>query len=154
MKNKNTQKSPYFRKNKNTQKSVYLKKNKKANVLTENVIFIILNLVFLFVLVLFLILKTSDSASLEERYSKQIALMIDSAKPGTLIKINMQDAKKISEKNNIGFEEVVGINGNNVFVKLNDKGGHEYSFFNNVDVNAFPDGNNAENYIIKIIGYK
>ena len=66
--------------------------NKKANILTENIIFIVLNLLFITILILFLFSKMGSAAVLEEKYAKQIALIIDSAKPFTEISLNMEDA--------------------------------------------------------------
>lgn len=105
--------------------------NRKGNILTENIIFIILNLVFFAILALFLFSKTSDGANLEEKYAKQIALIIDSAEPGMVINLDMEDALKIAAKENIKPEDVVKINGNIVTVFL-EKKGYSYSFFNDV----------------------
>jgi len=127
------------------------RRNKKANILTENIIFIILNLVFLTILLLFLFSKIESAVVLEERYAKQIALLIDSAKPATDIHLNMEEAfNKIEKGWNIN--NIVTINGNIVTVKLREKGGYSYSFFNDVDVTVYPDVNNRD-YIIKINGY-
>ena len=112
------------------------RRNKKGNILTENIIFIVLNLIFLSILILFLFSKAGDSAVLEEKYAKQIALIIDSAEPLMKIEINMEDAiaKAVGEKYS---GKIVTIDGNVVTVKLKEKGGYSYSFFNEVDVEAF-----------------
>jgi len=111
-----------------------LKKNKRANILTENVVFIILNVVFLTILVVFLFVKVSDGAVFEEKYSKQIALMIDSAQPGMQISLEVKDAVDHAEsgwlRNN--FHEAFVVEDNLVKVKLSSKGGYSYSFFNDV----------------------
>ena len=62
---------------------------KRGQILVENIVFIILNLVFLTILILFIFSKSGSEANLEEKYSKQIALIIDSAKPGMTIHLNM-----------------------------------------------------------------
>ena len=127
-----------------------IKKNKKANILTENIIFIILNLVFLSILIVFVFSKSGGAAILEEKYAKQIALSIDSTKPLMIITLNMQDAfeKMDSDWNE---EDVVKIQDNNIIVQLREKGGYSYSFFNNVDVNVYPDYEG--NYIIIVNDY-
>lgn len=108
-------------------------KNKKANILTENLIFIILNLVFLSILILFLFNQMGSASVLEEKYSKQIALLIDSAKPGMVIDLNLEDAvKKAKSEKYEG--DIVKIIGNIVNVQLDNKGGYSYSFFNDVSV--------------------
>jgi hypothetical protein len=128
--------------------------NKRGTILIENVIFIILNLVFITILVLFLFRQGNGAIVLEQSYAKNIALLIDSAKPVTEMKLNMEDAMDLAEKNGVSRNEIVKINGNVVRVKLSQKGGYEYSFFNSVDVTAYPDVLPEKNYIIKINGYK
>jgi len=115
---------------------------KKANILTENIIFILLNLVFLSILILFIFSKAGSAAVLEERYAKEIALLIDSAKPVMEITLNMQDALKEAKKNNFDKKNIVTITDNLVTVKLREKGGYSYSYFNNVDAFAFPQDEN------------
>ncbi|MFH1311185.1 MAG: hypothetical protein ABIH65_02160 [Nanoarchaeota archaeon] len=125
-------------------------KNKKANILTENIIFIILNLVFLLILIVFLFSKTGSPAVLEEKYSKQIALAIDSAEAGMVIHLNMEDAIKTAAKEGINTNNIISIQENVVTIKLREKGGYSYSFFNNVDVNSYPDTTNNKEYVFFI----
>jgi len=120
--------------------------SKKGNILTENIIFIILNLVFLTILMLFLFSKIDSTATLEEKYAKQIALIIDSGMPEMVIKLDMGDAYGKLEEGLI-WNESVKINGNKVYVKLSDRGGYEYSFFNNIEVNSYPDNPEKEVYV-------
>jgi hypothetical protein len=109
---------------------------KKGTILVENIVFIILNLLFLVVLVLFLIKQGSGAVVLEQTYSKQIAMLVDSAKPGMIIKMDMEKGKELAEGNGIKFNEAVRISDNTVRVKLSAKGGYTYSFFNDVNVAA------------------
>jgi hypothetical protein len=128
--------------------------NKRGNLLIENVIFILLNFVFLAIMVLFLFRQGSGTVVLEQSYSKNIALLIDSAKPGTEMRINMEDAMKLAEGNGVKREEIIKISGNIIVVRLTQKGGYQYSFFNDVNVSVYPDENPAEKYyIIKINRY-
>lgn len=83
---------------------------------------------------------------MEEAYSKQIALLVDSAVPGMIMKINMDKGLDIANEKGIDFKNVVSFEGNYVLVKLADKGGHEYHFFNDVSVNAYPDINSDGKY--------
>lgn len=111
--------------------------NRRANILTENIIFIILNLVFLAILLVFVFSKTGAGAVLEEKYAKEISLMIDSAKPGMTMELMMKKALEEAEKKNMPLDEVVSIDGNVVTVKLDqDSKGYRYSFFNNASVDA------------------
>ena len=122
---------------------------KKGDILVGDVIFLVLNLIFLVILIIFVVSKTNDASRFEEIYAKQIALIIDSAKPGMTIYLNMEDAieKAMDENQNIGT--LVRINGNMVTVKLKEKGEYSYSFFNDVNVSAYLDTeSNKQEYVI------
>ena len=106
---------------------------KRGQILVENVVFIILNLIFLTILILFIYSKTGSEALLEEKYAKQIALIIDSAKPGMIIVLNMEDAIKKAD-GNWDLNKVISVSGNTVTVKLREKGENSYSFFNDISV--------------------
>ncbi len=109
---------------------------KKGSILTENVIFIILNLAFLAILLLFVFLKSSPTHVLEETTAKQIALLIDASKPDTEIKLNVKEAIGRAKSNGVEDREAIEIDGNNnlVIVKLSEKSYYDYCFFNDVDV--------------------
>ena len=124
---------------------------KRGQILVENIIFIVLNLIFLTILILFLYSKTGGEAILEEKYSKQIALLIDSAKPSMIIQLNMMDAIEKAEENDWDKNKTVSISGNTVTVQLREKGGNSYSFFNDIAVSTpYSDG---EEYIFLIGDY-
>jgi len=112
-------------------------RKKRGEILIENIIFIILNLVFFGILVLFLINQGSGSIFLEKFYAKQVALLIDSSSPGTVMKLNMEEPMKVAEKNGITFDQIVKINGTEVTVSLKDKSSYSYSFFNDVKINKY-----------------
>ena len=105
---------------------------KRGTILVENIIFIVLNLVFLSILVLFLFSKMTDVAPLEERYAKEIALIIDAAKPGMNISMNLRDLVKKANDEYYN-KKIVIIDDNLVTVKISEKSGYSYSFFNDVD---------------------
>lgn len=130
------------------------KKSKKGDILIENVVFILLNAVFIFVLILFLIKQGQGAIILEQTYAKEIALLADSAKPGMQIRVDMEKGMKIAEKNKFDFRRIVNVNGNVVQVKLNDDTGYTYSFFNDVNLQVYPerDGNNEYTglYVLRI----
>jgi hypothetical protein len=112
----------------------------KGEILVENVIFIILNLIFLSILVIFILKQSSGAVMLEDSYAKQIALLIDSAKPQNsevVIQLDMGDGSKIDKtwfaQN---FNRVLNVEGSVVNVKLSEKGGSSYSFFNDVAVST------------------
>jgi len=116
-----------------------LKKNKRGEILIENIIFIILNIVFLTILVLFLIKQGTGVVLLEDAYAKQIALLVDSAKPGMIMQIDMEKGLKVAEEKGISFDEIITRNKNYLTVKLSEKSGIEYPFFNDVDVDFYSD---------------
>ena len=122
------------------------KKSKKAAILIENVVFILLNAIFIFVLILFLIKQGQGVVVLEQIYAKEISLLTDSAKPGMQIRIDMEKAMKIAEKNNLDFRGVVGVSGNVVQVKLNSNTGYTYSFFNDVNLQVYPERDRNNEY--------
>jgi len=124
--------------------------NKKGNILTENIIFIILNLVFLSILIIFLFSKMGGAAVLEEKYAKQIALILDSAEPVMIISINMEDAIKIANKENRDLNNIISIQDNVVKVQLREKGGYSYSFFNDIDPSIYLNTSSIKEYIIFI----
>jgi hypothetical protein len=127
------------------------RKSKKGDIIIGDVIFLVLNLIFLSILIIFVISKTNDASLLEEKYAKEIALIIDSAKPGMEIHLNMQDAIKKAEKNNLDINSLIEIKENVVHVKLKEKGDYSYSFFNDVSVsNPYLNINNKEEYIFFI----
>lgn len=131
-----------------------LKKGRSGGVLIQNVIFIVLNLIFISMLLLFLWQQSGSEAVMEETYSKKIALIIDSSKPVMKIKVNMQDAFEDAKENGFDFSKSVNVEDNTVSVKLSEKGGHEYGFFNDVSVNSYPesgsDGDYTGNYVIVV----
>ena len=122
--------------NKRVNKRVDKIMNKKGTILVENIVFIIFNLLFLSILVLFLLKQGSGVIVLEQSYSKQIAMVVDSAKPVMIIKLDMEKGMKLAEDKGIDFKDAVKINGNVVRVKLTQNSGYTYSFFNDVDVSA------------------
>ncbi len=130
-------------------------KNRGGDILIENVIFIILNVIFISILVLFLWRQGSGAILVEEAHAKQIALLIDSAKPGMEIRLNMQEAKEIASENGIeDFDKAVSITGNVVRVKLSPKGGYDYSFFNDVSLESYYAERDDENIFTGVYYFK
>ena len=111
-------------------------KNKKADILHENIIFIILNVVFFSVMLIFIYLQGSSVHLDEEETAKQISLLIDASRPETTIEINLKDLFLEAEKNGINREKVVEINEdkNLVVVKASEDSFYEYYYFNDVYV--------------------
>jgi len=77
-------------KNKKEEDKFLFLRNKKANLLYENVIFIVLNVIFLVMMILFIQMKGSAIAIAEEETAKQISLLIDASKPGTYLEVDLR----------------------------------------------------------------
>jgi hypothetical protein len=136
-------------------------KSKQARLLVGNIIFIVLNLIYLVILVVFLLRYSSDLSLLESSYAKEIALVIDSAKPGMSIFLSMEDAFEGAKEEGVDPSEIIRINKNRVTVKLSrESKGYSYSFFNSVDTGRYGDGyyaidkKNQKGYVFNIGGYK
>ncbi len=115
-------------------------KNRKAGkMLFQTVIFITLNIMVFGTLLVFVFRASGGVIVYEQAYAKQIALIINEARPVMEIKLNMEEGMKLAEKNNIDFDEIVKIENNAVIVKLDRRGGYSYSFSNDIDVTAYPD---------------
>jgi len=113
--------------------------NKKAIVM-EEIIFLVLNAIFFIVLLVFIVSSVNGKAVLEQKYAKQIALLIDEAKPKTIIYLDMRDAieKATDKKNAVKINEQE----NKVIVKLSSGRGYVFNYFNDVGINYRLDGNN------------
>jgi len=125
--------------------------------LMEDIIVIIINVVFVFILITFVISRVSNASVYEEKYAKEIALALDAAKPGMMIELSMSEVGKgldtvIYGKYNL--DKSVLINGNIVTVKFTGRGtGYSYSFFNDVNVTNYYFDKADKEYVFFIGGY-
>lgn len=103
--------------------------------LYSNLIFLILNLAFFSILLIFVLRAGSGSLVYEQIYAKQIALMLDSSKPGMEIRIDLSKAKEIAEKNN-WKGELVKIQNNLINVSLASNGGYSFEYFTNYKIES------------------
>ena len=108
---------------------------KRGTILLENIIFMVLNIIFITILILFIVSKTGSAAILEEKYAKQIALVLDSANPTSEIKLDLSKAIKRSDKEHFPKKQVVTIRNNLVTVRLKEGAGYSYSFFKTLNLN-------------------
>ena len=119
---------------------------KRGTILVENVIFIILNLLFLIILILFIAKQGSGAIIVEQSYAKQIALLIDSAKPISIIELNMDqvEATEYMRKTakDFGHNLAYGVG--------NDMSTAFYTHINNQLVQFWPDGHNGQLVLIHI----
>lgn len=115
-----------------------MRMNKRGDTLViETVTFTLFNLIF-FVGMLFYIYNAGNQNSiLEQTYAKQIALLIDNAKPDMAILINVNNIKEIALNNNYPLDKIFSVNKqtNMIKVSLGRGGGYGYSYFSDYDVN-------------------
>ncbi len=71
----------------------------------------------------------------EQGYAKEIALLIDSSKPGMEYVLDFSDGIEIAQKNEYGGENVF-VDENSVTVKLANKGGYKFEYFSDYLVEA------------------
>ncbi len=125
--------------------------SQRGSILTEDVIFLVLNLLFLSMIILFISTNLSPTAKLEEATAKKIALFIDAAQPGMTLTVNVDEALLRAKKNGISPTEAIMLSGNSVLVRLdssNNRQGYTYSFFTRAPVSVF---SAREGYITLVI---
>jgi len=113
--------------------------NKKADSLIMSpVLFIILNLIVFMALLAFVVKSSTGAAVYEEAYSKQIALLLDKAKPGMQIQLDFEKGLEIAEKNDYNGKIVsIDKESNEVIVKLALRGGYGFKYFSDYDVISY-----------------
>jgi len=126
-------------------------KNKKASSeLISPSLFLILNLVFIVLLLIFVNNSSKGAFVYEEMYAKQIALLIDNAEPGTTVFIDFSKALDIANSNNKKTESIVKLDNekNEVTVSLSNRGGHSFRYFSDYKVTSYI-GNNKLGIVIE-----
>ena len=98
------------------------------------VILIVLNLMFFILLFIFVARAGSSASFYEQKYSKQIALLIDSGDKGDIVSLKIDDLKPIIERNNVNLNEAFRAENNYVVVKLSKNGEYSFSFLSDYDV--------------------
>jgi hypothetical protein len=113
--------------------------NKKA-ILTANVIYIIITVIFLGGLAASLWLVQNNAKFLGDYYSKELSRTINLAEPGEKITLDVHKATEVAQRNGIPFEEIFQFDNeqNRVCVKLSKGVKTCYSYFNSVDVKNPP----------------
>ena len=109
-------------------------KNKRGdNPLYAETIFIIATLLIFSMLFYFVYSSTSGAGIYEEAYAKEIALLLDSIKPGTSIVMDVNDSIDIANKNKKSLDSIFSIDkeGNYVKVSLRNNYGYKFKFFSN-----------------------
>ena len=101
--------------------------------LLEEIVFIVLNVVFFGIFFLFVVNSSSGAFVLEQLYAKQIALLIDNSEPGTIIKVDISDAYEIAKENNVPKEQMFRFDKNLISVRL-DSDAYRFGFFRDLSV--------------------
>jgi len=115
--------------------------------------FIVLNIVFFGVLLVFVVKASTGALVYEQAYAKQVALLIDEAKPDMQILVDFEEGVKTAEKNKKTSDLIrVDDKVNQVIVNLGSKGGYGYKYFSDYEVNVYDDV--AKNLIIINVGDK
>ena len=104
-----------------------LRNKKGVDLLHSTIVFLLLNAMFFGIMFGVVYKAGTNSAFYEQLYSKQIALLVDNSKHGTILSINLNSIEKTLEKEKISPSEAFDIKDNNVIVKIT-KGGKGYSF--------------------------
>ena len=126
-------------------------KNKKAeSLIYPTVIFITLNIIFFSILLLFVFKSSTAAGIYEQAYAKQIALIIDEAKPGMSIFLNLEKGVEIAEKNKRPKDKIISIENNEVIVRLSNNGGYSYKYFSDYEISSYFDDISKNKLVINI----
>jgi len=114
----------------------YLKDKKATDLLNNTIVFLLLNVVFFGIMFGFVARAGSGATVTEQIYAKQIALIIDQAKPGTDININIEEVYELADKNKFSRQNVIKIDNENnkVHVQIAEGRGYSYNFFSSADI--------------------
>ena len=108
------------------------KLNKKAELLHETIIFVVLNVTFLTIMIVFIYLQGNSIHLKEEAIAKRVALLIDVARPGTELNLNLEDFSKRLKKEGVLERDSIKIDEerNLIIVRGSKKSFFEYGYFN------------------------
>lgn len=112
-------------------------KNKRGETaILEITIFILLNLAFFVVMLMFVYSSGNRDFVYEQTYAKEIALIIDDSKPEMAILFDISELVEIAKENKKDINDVVKLDGENnrVFVSLKGERGYSYKYFTNAEV--------------------
>ena len=120
-----------FVRNKKGENRFFAKNKKGMDVLHGAIIFVVLNIIFFAVMFFFVARAGSEATIVEQRYAKRIALIIDQAKPGTNISLDLQEVYFLADKNDVDRLNTIKIDNENneVIVQVDVGKGYKYNFF-------------------------
>jgi len=102
----------------------------------ELIVFVILNIVFFTGMVTFVYAAGNKGFVYEEIYAKQIAMVVDNAKPEMVVLMNIADIKAIAEKKGKSVDKIFSVDNskNQIRVSLSSSNFYAYNYFMNYDV--------------------
>jgi hypothetical protein len=121
--------------------------NKKATIgeiVQDNLIYLILLVIFFAGMMMFVYSKTNGASVWEDYYAKDIVKIIDLSNPGDMVMLDVQKATGIAQKNKVdSFEEIFQFDNikGELCVKLSRGRASCYSYMNDVNV-IFADDTN------------
>lgn len=100
----------------------------------KETIFLILNIIFFVIMLIFVYNSGSRAFVYEESYAKQIVSLIDNGKPGMNILVNFEKGIEIGKNNGVEKDFfIVYPEENKIKVKLSSSG-YSYRYFSDYDV--------------------
>lgn len=126
-----------------------VKDKRGADILHGTIIFIILNVIFFAALFIFVARAGTGVSVKEQINAKQIALLIDQAKPGTELEVDLSEMYKVAEKNKF-TGKVIDINyaGSEIIIRLESGGGYSHHYFTELESGSV--SLDEENKLLKI----
>lgn len=103
------------------------------SLVASEVIFVVLNLTVLIVLFLAVSYTSTPDPLYEEAYAKEIALLLDGSKPGTILTLDMTEMYQIALNNNAPMIVEIDCERNSVLVKATNGNGYKFDFFTDLD---------------------
>jgi len=113
------------------------KKGKVGDILMDNIIYLVLLIIFFAGMMAFVYTKMNGAAVWEDFYAKEISKTIDTAQVGDVVILDVQKASEIAKSNKVAdFEKIFQFDNakNEVCVQLSTGGKNCYNYFNNVDI--------------------
>lgn len=108
-----------------------------ADLLPDQIVYLILLALFVVGMFAFIYKQQNEATKWEDYYAKELSKMINLAKPGDEIQINVQKASEVAKKNKYdSYSEMFDFDNlkNRVCVRLSSSGGSCYKFYNDIDI--------------------
>lgn len=115
-----------------------LLKNRKGLEILSTTVFLVLAIIVFVGLLYFSYDSASGAYNYERMRAKQIGMIIDGAKPGMTVFLEMNDEFDIAEENKMDFDEVVKVDNEkgSVSVSFDGHGGFVHEYISDYDVST------------------